>query len=87
MKPAERDPGPGADKERGQDAIESRENPGSISKVSCGAFTLNTKGAFTLKKGPVNAAHVINSRSLIDALEMLNGRLLAALFNAANDDG
>ena len=87
MKPAERNPGPGADKERGQDAIESRENPGSISKVSCGAFTLNTKGAFTLKKGPVNAAHVINSRRLIDALEMLNGRLLAALFNAANDGG
>jgi hypothetical protein len=55
--------------------------------VSCGGFTLNTKGVFTLKKGPVNAAHVINSRSLIDALEMLNGQLFAALFNAANDGG
>ena len=87
MKPAGRDLGPGADNERGQGAIDSRENPGSISKVSCGAFTLNTKGGFTLKKGPVNAAHVINSRSLIDALEMLNGQLLVALFNAANDGG
>lgn len=85
MKPAERDPGLGADEERGQDTIDSRENPGSISKVSCGAFILNTKGAFTLKKGPVNAAHVLTSRSLVDALEMLNGQLLAALFNAAND--
>lgn len=84
MKPAER---LAADKERGQDAIDSRENPGSISKVSCGAFILNTKGGFTLKKGPVNAAHVLPSRSLVDALEMLNGRLLAALFNAANDGG
>ena len=87
MKPAERDPGLGADEERGQDAIDSRENPGSISKVSCGAFILNTKGVFTLKKGPVNAAHVLTSRSLVDALEMLNGQLLAALFNAANDGG
>ena len=87
MRQTERDLGPGAVKERGQDAIDSRENPGSISKVSCGAFTLNTKGGFTLKKGPINTAHVINSRSLIDALEMLNGRLLAALFNAANDGG
>ena len=87
MKPAERAPELGADKERGQDAIDSRENPGSISKVSCGSFILNTKGGFTLKKGPVNAAHVLTSRSLVDALEMLNGQLLAALFNAANDGG
>jgi hypothetical protein len=84
MKPSERDLGPGAGKERGQDAIDSRENPASISKVSCGAFTLTTKGSFTLKKGPVNAANGINSRDLIDELEMLNGRLLAALFDAAN---
>jgi hypothetical protein len=55
--------------------------------VSCGAFILNTKGVFTLKKGPVNAAHVLTSRSLVNALEMLNGQLLAALFNAANDGG
>ena len=87
MKPAERYLGPGADNDGGQGAIDSRENPGSISKVSCGAFTLNTKGGFILKRGPINAAHVIDSRSLIDALEMLNGRLLAALFNAANDGG
>jgi hypothetical protein len=56
----------------------------AISEVSCGAFKLTREGRFTLKKGPVSFADTAQTKH---AIEVLHGRLLEAILNAANDGG
>ena len=70
-----------ASRKRGHDAVDNDDSPNILSKVSCSGFTLTKDGGLTLKKWPGSPA----DEALRSMGETLPGRMLEAIFNAAND--